>query len=160
MAAFGRILQIVGWFWVVGGFLAPMAGYERINILPGLILIFGARAIRRQAASRQEPDEEPAIDAEEAPQRILNTERVPRPAPPPEPAVRYRAAEEQAADELDHIFLEPDNLIERITSATGDRDREPDPVVSSAMTGDQPPDTRLSSAEMIARAHERWDRKG
>ena len=158
MAAFGRILQIVGWFWVVGGVLAPMAGYERINILPGLILIFGARAIRRQAASRQEPDEEPVTEAEEAPQRILNTERVSRPAPPPEPIVRYREAEEQAADEFAAISSESDELIERMTSPS--RDRETDPDVPAAMAGDRVPDTRLSSAEMIARARERWDRKG
>jgi hypothetical protein len=158
MAALGRILQIVGWFWVVGGFLAPMAGYERINILPGLVLIFGARAIRRQAASRREPDEEPATAAEEAPQRILNTERISRPAPPPEPIVRYREAEEQAADEIEETMPESDDLIERITSAS--RDRETDPVVPAAMAGDRVPDTRLSSAEMIARARERWDRKG
>lgn len=157
MAAFGRILQIVGWFWVVGGLLAPIAGYERVNILPGLILIFGARAIRKQAASRQEPDEKPATEAEEVPQRVLNTERISRPAPSPDPIVRYHAAEEQAADELDDIPPEPDSLIERITSPN--RDQEPDPVVPSAMAGDQPPGTRLSSAEMIARAHERWNRK-
>lgn len=157
MAAFGRILQIVGWFWVVGGILAPMAGYERINILPGLILIFGARAIRRRASRREEPDEGPVTEAEEAPQRILNTERLSRPAPPPEPIVRYREAEEQAADEFEAISAESDELIERITSA--DRDREPDPVVPPAMARDRVPDSRLSSAEMIARARQRWDRK-
>lgn len=158
MAALGRILQVIGWFWVVGGFLAPVAGYERVNFLPGLILIFAARAIRRQAASRQEPDDEPATEPEDAPQRILNTERVARPAPPPEPLVRYREAEEQAADEFEDISSEPDNLIERITSAN--RDREPEPIVPPALAGDRAPDTRLSSAEMIALAHERWNRKG
>jgi hypothetical protein len=158
MAAFGRILQIVGWFWVVGGFLAPMAGYERINILPGLILIFGARAIRRQAASRREPDEELATADEEAPQRILNTERISRPAPPPEPIVRYREAEEQVGDESAAISAESDELTERMRPAN--RDRESDPIVPAAMAGDRAPDPRLSSAEMIARARERWDRKG
>ncbi len=164
MAALGRILQVVGWFWVLAGFFGSIAGYEGINIFPGLILVFVARAIRNQAAKRtRDEPEEVATEPQEQPQRVLNTERVARPQPAPEPVVRYQKSEEQmAAGSEEPASPESDGLIERIVlagreEAGEDMEHEAGPWQDPA--GDDRSPVRMSSAEMLARAHERWNRK-
>ncbi len=163
MTALGRVLQVVGWFWVLAGFFGPIAGYRGINVFPGLILVFVARAIRNQAA-RRAPDEPESVGTgtEERPERILNTERLPRPRPVPEPVIRYQQAEEQMADAEAPTPPHPDSLIEKIVLAGREEDGETmdrEPGLSREPTGEDQARVRMSSEEMLARARERWNRK-
>lgn len=177
MASLGRILQLAGWLWFAVGFLSPMVGYDLVNPFPGLILIFVARAIRTQAARNAPEDdghEEPAEPAQ--PERPLNTDRIPTPAPrspTPDPVARYREAKPAPRPERAHVPEpgssadeggEPDereNIIERIVIAgrqatTKESSQERVDSARSVRSGDTKP---MSSAEMIAQARKRWDRK-
>lgn len=160
MTALGRILQVVGWLWVAAGILGPIVGYERVNFFPGLILVFVARAIRRQTAQRapREAGEDVRQPAE-TPERMLNTERVSRTRPDPEPVIRYREAEEQMTlDEVDPPAPPQEGLLDRIVSVGRDEEVESVELESEPITGEGPR-APISSAEMIARAHRRWNRK-
>lgn len=167
MAALGRILQIVGWLWLIGGFIGGLIGFISLNLLPGIILVFVARVIRNQADTGEMPElgEHPSVEeqqrppaptAETTPQRqappspepyVLETpsrrEPIPEPQPDPKPAPRRRLLEEV-------VGLDPDSEDD---DAGGETD----------MSTDQPADVGqrrpMSSAEMLARAHERWDSK-
>ena len=175
MAALGRILQIIGWLWFAAGFLGPLVGFEEVNLFPGLILIFVARAIRTQAARRAppEPDEDDRVE-EPRPERVLNTERVPRTPPPPapDPIVRYQRAEAQTTMDEDDEQDDPrsgerDNLIERIalagrettTNSESAADRSAGSTLESDHRAVAPKTKPMTSAEMLAQAHKRWDRK-
>lgn len=177
MASLGRVLQIAGWLWFAVGIVGPMVGYDLVNPFPGLILIFVARAIRTQAA-RNEPEEEsheePAKPA--PPERPLNTERTQRPAPPspsPDPAARHQKAgpaprpesayvpEPGSSADEDGDDIERENIIERIVLAgrqagTKESSQERVDLARSVRSEDAKP---MSSAEMIAQARKRWDRK-
>ncbi|HUG31622.1 MAG TPA: hypothetical protein VMM14_01915 [Acidimicrobiia bacterium] len=175
MAALGRILQIIGWLWFAAGFLGPLVGFDGVNLFPGLILVFVARAIRTQAA-RHAPSEPDEVDREEEPrpERVLNTERVPRTPPPPapDPIVRYQRAEAQTTmdeddEEDDPDSGERDNLIERIalagrettTTSESAADRSGGSTLESDRHAVAPRRKPMTSAEMLAQAHKRWDRK-
>jgi len=177
MASFARVLQIAGWLWFAVGIVGPMVGYDLVNAFPGLILIFIARALRTQAA-RNAPVEDGHEEAAEPvqPERPLNTDRIQTPATPrpsPDPVARYREAEpaprpEQAylpesgpsADEHGEA-AERENIIERIVIAgrqadSRDSSQERVDAARSVRSGEAKP---MSSAEMIAQARKRWDRK-
>lgn len=169
-----RVLQIAGWLWFAVGIVGPMVGYDLVNAFPGLILIFVARALRKQAARNapvEDGHEEPAEPAQ--PERLLNTDRIQNPASPPpspDPVARYREAEPaprperayvpepgRAADEAG----EREDIIERIViagrqAATKESSQERVDSARSVRSGDTKP---MSSAEMIAQARKRWDRK-
>lgn len=167
MAALGRILQIVGWLWLIGGFIGGLIGFISLNLLPGIILVFIARVIRNQADTREMPElgEQPSVEEQQRPQAstaetqrrqtppspepyVLETPSrrgpSPEPQPDPKPAPRRRDLLEEV------IGLDPDPGDD---DASGETD----------MPSDQPVDTGrrrpMSSAEMLARAHERWDSK-
>jgi hypothetical protein len=175
MAGLGRLLQIAGWLWLVGGFVLPALGLADITVFPGLILIFLARALRTQAA-RNAPPEPDEVEQAPEPERILNTDR-PRvePKPPPKPSPQPVTIPQQS--ELSPQPTRPtsrESVIERIAAAgreveadltkpgptkpdvtkpgltKSDRD-EPD---VTAPRGETKP---MSSEEMIAAAHRRWN---
>ena len=172
----GRVLQIAGWLWFAIGIVGPMVGYELVNPFPGLIAIFVARAIRTQAA-RNAPYEEDGHEEPAEPahlERPLNTDRIQTPAPPPpspDPVARYQEAKpaprpervhapEPSADEGGEAG-ERENIIERIVIAgrqatTKESSQERVDSARSVRSGDTKP---MSSAEMIAQARKRWDRK-
>lgn len=177
MAALGRVLQIAGWLWFAAGIVGPMVDYDVVNPFPGLILIFVARALRTQAARNAPYEEESEEEAAEPaqPERPLNTDRIQRPAAPPpspDPVTRYREAEpaprpepayvpEPGPSDEDGETGERENIIERIVIAgrqASTKDSSQDRVDSarSVRSGDTKP---MSSAEMIAQARKRWDRK-
>lgn len=154
-----------------------MVDYDLVNPFPGLILIFIARALRTQAARNapvEDGHEEPAEPAQ--PERPLNTDRIQRPAPrppSPDPVARYREAEPAPRPERAHVpepgpsadegseVGERDNIIERIViagrqAATKESSQERVDSARSVRSGDTKP---MSSAEMIAQARKRWDRK-
>lgn len=172
MAAIGRILQLLGWLWVLVGFIGPRVeldafGLESIGVLPGLILVFIARAFR--ARGRAEEEEGPGEIRTGAPPRSVGTRPERRqtppsptparttPAPPadrkprPEPKVEPSPAKEE--DLLERIVLAGRSEAEARSAA--DLENE----LKSMRRGD---DERkpMSSAEMIAQARRRWDRPG
>lgn len=160
-------MQIVGWLWLIGGFIGSIIGFISLNLLPGIILIFIARVIRNQADTREMPElgEQPSVEEQqrpvptpETPPRrqapsspepyILETpsrrEPVPEPQPDPKPAPRRRDLLEEV------IGLDPDSEDD---DASGETDM---PFDQPADAGQHRP---MSSAEMLARAHKRWDSK-
>lgn len=170
MAALGRILQLAGWAWLALGFVGPrLFGIDTgFGVFPGLILIFIARAVRTAAARRELPelqsDEEAQPESvEPAPvERQLNTERQREaPPPPPEPVTIYTepepVPESQPRPEPEPVPepMSSDELLERI--ALAGRTASEDPVDADEPAG--PTSTAMSSAEMIARARKRWDKK-
>jgi hypothetical protein len=161
MAAIGRLLQVIGWLWLVGGFVLPALGWADITVFPGLILIFVARALRTQAARNAPPEDE----QEPLEERILNTDRVrvepqrpPKPPPPsPQPVSIPRQSEPPRPKPTP--AAEKESLIERI--AESGREVEADlretvhaPIDVTAPRGAAKP---LSSEEMIAAARRRWN---
>lgn len=174
----GRVLQIAGWLWFAAGIVGPMVDYDVVNPFPGLILIFVARAIRTQAA-RNAPYEEDGREEPTEPAQIerpLNTDRIQTPAPPrpsPDPVARYREAEPAPRPERAYVpepgpspdedgeAGERENIIERIViagrqAATKESSQERVDSARSVRSGETKP---MSSAEMIAQARKRWDRK-
>lgn len=168
MAALGRILQIAGWLWLIGGFFGSIFGFISLNLIPGIILVFVARVIRNQAGTREMPDlgEQPSVEEQQQP--VTPTAEVPpqrQPLPSPEPYVLETPSRREPAPEP-HPSPKPAprrrDLLEEVVGLDPDRDGD-DASEETATTSDQMTDTDerrpMSSAEMLARAHERWDSK-
>lgn len=167
MAALGRILQIVGWLWLIGGFIGGLIGFISLNLLPGIILVFVARVIRNQAATREMPElgEQPSVEEQQRPPTPTAAPPPQHQAPPsPEPYVLETPTRREPTTEP-----RPDpkpgprrRLLEEVIGLDTDRDDD-DASEETAMPSDQPADPGqrrpMSSAEMLARAHERWDSK-
>jgi hypothetical protein len=162
MAALGRLLQVIGWLWLVAGFALPALDLAEINPFPGLILIFVARALRTQAARNAPP--EPAAEEQAPEERILNTDRVrvepqpsPKPPPPsPQPVTIPRQTDPRPSPSAPS---ERESLIERIAEAGREAEADltqPDlgELDVTAPRGSAKP---MSSAEMIAEARRRWN---
>jgi hypothetical protein len=166
MAALGRILQVIGWLWFVAGLASRIFEFGDIDVFPGLILVFVARAIRAQAA-RQAPDEDVVTDQPEpvAPPRILNTERqtdsVPptstrrRPEPGPKPAVEPTPVKKRNELLQDIVLAGKEAAATKPAPAPSEPRSERSASVEPGLKGKKP----MSSAEMIAQARKRWDRK-
>jgi hypothetical protein len=172
MAAIGRILQIIGWLWVLVGFIGPRVdldafGLESIGVLPGLVLVFIARAFRARARAEEEeegpggarPDARPR-SVETRPER-RQTPPAPAPArttpsPPaerkPQPAPKVEPQPAETADLLERIVLTGRSAADELSAA----DLE-DELKSMRRDDERKP---MSSAEMIAQARRRWDRPG
>lgn len=159
MAVLGRILQVIGWVWILAGLFGPVVGLpEGINFFPGIIVLFISRIVRRQARraghqSRSGEDDDDA-QADEEP-RILNTQRQPRPEPERlEPPAPMETVDQPTVDETDD---DRDELMERLFLAGNEVAEE---TASSHLPDEMDDvDRPLSSAEMLARAHRRWDSK-
>lgn len=165
MAALGRILQIAGWLWLIGGFFGSIFGLISINLLPGIILVFVARVIRNQANKREMPDlgEQPSVEQQQQPAApTTETPRQRQPSPSPEPYVLETPSRREPAHEPQPSPKPAPrrrDLLEEIVGLDPERDddaSEETPMTSDQMTGTE--ERRpMSSAEMLARAHERWD---
>lgn len=169
MAALGRWLRIVGWLWFIAGFAASVADVADIGFFPGLILVFVGRMLRAQAR-RQESEQTPdQVSAEQQP-RPLNTERThtnPAPETAPQPVVRTPPV--LPTPTPPPVF--PDVDAEAEEKATRDKLFSTMGAAASSSGGDDPisriddavkegsEKETLTSAEMIARARERWDRR-
>lgn len=166
MAGLGRLLQFIGWLWLVAGFVLPALDLADITVFPGLILIFVARALRTQAA-RNEPEEPADVEPVLEPERTLNTDRLrvepkPSPKPPPSPQpVTIPQQTEQTPRPTRPTSRE--NVIERIAAAG--REVETDLADSDLaesvreefdLTSTRDEAKPMSSEEMIAAAHRRW----
>lgn len=159
MAAIGRILQVLGWLWIIAGIAGSFFNFGGFNVFPGIILLFVSRALRKQTRRSQIPDigreqeQEPAYDEPEVPERMLNTDRH-REVPPPEPEPVVLDLEEP---EPSPSGDERGEMIERILAAGREVSDVTDEAVSDE--GESVDSKPISSAEMIARAHDRWDSK-
>lgn len=159
-------MQIVGWLWLIGGFIGGLIGFISLNLLPGIILVFVARVIRNQADTREMPElgeqqsveeqQRPPAPTAETPRRqappspepyVLETpsrtESAREPLPDPKPAPRRRDLLEEV------VGLDPD-------SGDDGAGEETDLPSDQTAGGQRRP---MSSAEMLARAHQRWDSK-
>lgn len=165
MQALGRILQVLGWLWFLAGIVGPIFGFERFNFFPGLVLIFIARVIRvqRGRTERAEPETQGSDRETPALERVLNTERRQQPSAPspsPRPAVDHTVEHSTQPEPMTKSSEERDDLLERIVAAgreVADEVEEPEAPGPLPAPGSRAP---MSSEEMIARAHRRWDSKG
>lgn len=165
MAALGRILQVVGWLWVAAGIAARFFDVVDLSVFPGIVLVFIARMLRTQAARRELPDLQSGDGGvtdtvEPAPvERQLNTDRQRQTEPPP--LTVYTNPDPAPEPELEpEPEPEPERvgsseLLERIASAAKSGGVEP---VKTDEPADEEGRTAMSSEEMIARAHKRWDK--
>lgn len=162
---------MVGWLWVIAGFVLPALDLADPSVFPGVILIFVARALRTQLA-RHAPPEEVEEEPDE-PARVLNTERA-RPVPTPEPAKTpapeppkpAQPTTRQPAPKTIADVSKPedrDDVIERIAMAGRAASEPTSPVGSPGVVKtpakDEERQAPMSSAEMIAQAKKRWDKK-
>lgn len=152
MSSLGRVIGWVGWLWVLAGIFGPAIGLPQLNIFPGFIFVLVGRAFR-QRGERKPMEPLGAGEAPEVPERPLLTDlRRPAPAPrraeplmfEPEPE---KVPKPQSRD--DHI----EQILPPGSELATDEMMEPPAV-------EIPEATPLSSAEMIARARDRYNRKG
>ena len=165
MAVIGRILQAIGWIWLALGFLGPLLNLPiDLGIFPGIILIFISRIFRTRAARKAPEEAEAQASVEEQVEpRVLNTER-PRPRPAqPEPGTRptpepARSEAPKPVPETKRQEMLEQILISGTGVADGSATRNTDEV-DTGRDESAAPSQPLSSAEMIARAHQRWNKR-
>lgn len=160
MAVVGRILQAIGWVWLALGFFGPFLNLPiDLNIFPGIILIFISRLFRTQAARRgPQESEEQAPTEEQVQPRILNTERsqtVPAPTSRPQTEPARSEVKEPKPE------VKRQEMVEQILMAGTDLATGPPSPESDTPAGEEAPvpSRPLSSAEMIAEAHKRWNKR-
>lgn len=169
MAALGRILQVVGWLWLIIGFFGPMFGLLSLNLLPGIVLVFVARVIRNQADRTEMPELDDETSVEEQ-QRKAHQQPVQQPAvrepeprderphrPPPEPYI-VTVPDEPSPGRQRETSQE---MLERIVGVRREAPDREEPLqpAEEEMVVEEMSRKPMSSAEMLARAHERWDSK-
>jgi hypothetical protein len=168
MAVLGRILQAIGWVWLALGFLGPLVNLPvDLGIIPGIILIFISRIFRSQAARRASQGSEPPVSVEEQVEpRVLNTERKrPEPAPsqPSRPAPETRPTYEpvRSGSPKPTPAAKRQEMLEQILVAGTEMASESEEPRTTIPEREEPPPIArpMSSAEMIARAHERWNKR-
>lgn len=167
MAVLGRILQIVGWLWIGASFFGNFIDLPNFGFFPGLILVFVSRILRVQSRRRQpSEDEEGPVDVDVATPtpRPLYTERSKQTAGTAQTEPVTRAPSKSAPPRSQVVWpkdeigseTEPDDLIEKILVAGFEPadDKSDKPGLEPTYEGKP-----LTSAEMIERARQRWDRK-
>jgi hypothetical protein len=154
MTALGRILQVIGWLWIAVGLFGPIVDLPDISVFPGIIVLFISRVIRKQGQQAERRDQPDEPEEERYEPRILNTERQHQTSPEPRPRLGNEpilVAPEERDDLLERVLLTG-------KAVTTDEMAE-DPLEPKYPSIDLDSGTRLTSAEMIARAHRRWDRR-
>lgn len=148
MAALGRLLQIIGWLWIAFGFFGPMIGLPSIPWFAGLILVFVSRVVRARASQMEREDQEddtlrPNVERKADPPK---TRANPAPTPPSKPA----PVVEPSRSEIE----------QRLVATMRDDIETPDPAaVDDLLAQIQEVDRPKTSAEMIAEAHQRWNKR-
>lgn len=164
MANAGRILGIIGALWVALGLFGNLINVPNVNFFPGIILLFVARVISKQAREtrrnqeresdgRGTPARPPEIRRQPPPRRTPTPrETVGRP-PQPSPEVVVPAAaksDEEREEMLEDILLVGRGASEEKMEAMSSSDADSESFHSGQT---------LSSSEMIAQARRRWNRK-
>jgi hypothetical protein len=154
MEAAGRVIRALGWLVIIGGGLARFFGFDQINLFTGVVFIVVGGMLRSRARSQApDPDDELATSEE----RVLNTQR-PSPAPVrSEPVVRPYQPPPVAEPAPEPADEDREEILEQILLAGTEYATE---TSSRSSSGDMEPASHLTSAEMIAHARRRWDRKG
>lgn len=155
MTALGRILQVIGWLWIAVGFFGPLVALPNVSVFPGIIVLFISRVMRKQAERAQRPEDGGEAVEEPEEQRMLNTERRHQTAAEPPPRVERGPVvpeqEKEREDLLERVLLAGKAVS---SDEMAEKPIEPEyPEIDLSRSG------RMSSAEMIARAHRRWDRR-
>lgn len=154
MAALGRIFSLFGFLWFLAALFGQEFGLPPLNLLPAIVFILFGRALRTQARRRapsesSEPMSQPEarVEIPEPVERPLNTDRPS--APPPTPPVMRIPEPKVVVEERNALF-------DRIAAAD-ETAALPEPATPPILDSDskQP----MTSAEMIAEARKRWDRK-
>ena len=141
MAALGRILQVVGWLWVAFGFFGPMLGLPGVPWFAGLILVFVSRVVRARAAQMER-------EAYEDDTLRPNVERKADP-----PKTRTSPAP---------VVVEPSRteIEQRLVATMRDEIDTPDQAdVDELLAQIKDVDRPKTSAEMIAEARQRWNKR-
>lgn len=161
MTALGRVLQAVGWAWLALGFFGGLINLPfDLNVFPGIILIFISRIFRAQGARTTSAEEEEAEALEEQVEpRVLNTERTrSRPVEPQTPAGPAPELGVQAPEPTPESKRQ--EMLEQIlVTGTGVAARATAPETDAKVEEAPGPATPMSSAEMIAQARERWNKR-
>jgi hypothetical protein len=159
MAFISRLIQGAGWLWIAAGIASQMFDFGDISWFPGIILIFISRILRTQVSRQPQPDQvelpvkQPPVmevPVPSVPERPLNTER--RPEPAPTPPVQKPPAPKPLEVKKPPVVMEPIGLEEPDTS-------EPEPAEMPKLDLERTPRSMKSSEEMIAEARRRWDRR-
>lgn len=164
---------MIGWVWIAVGFLGPIVNLPSVSVFPGIIILFVARVIRKQGEQQTRPREESAEQAEDqVTPRPLNTQRSrprlePKKARQPSPAARTGPRAEPTTEpgpvpssrDAGPPADEREELLERVLLVGQELTDEPPEPLYPEQISDDDEGSPLSSAEMIARAHRRWDRK-
>lgn len=162
MAVLGRILQAIGWVWLALGFFGPILNLPiDVNFFPGIILIFIARIFRAQAARRESQEAEAqASEVEQSQPRALNTERTRSQPPSPGPTNRPEPEPNRPEAAKPRPEAKRQEMLEQVLLAGTELATESTPQPDTSGVEETPASTRpLSSAEMIARAHKRWNKR-
>lgn len=165
MRVFARTIGALGLLLVLAGIFGPITGLTDIGVVPGMLLLFMARVVSKQAkrAEREAEGREP-------PQRVLNTERTsataprlpvpepsqpprpvrpPSPPPPPKTAPPEPAAAEPGTGEKESIF---DSILLAGSELASEKETD---VEDQSPSGPG----HKSSGDMIADARKRWGQR-
>ena len=161
MTALGRILQAIGWLWLALGFFGPAFDLPiQPNIFPAIIILFLARILRSQGerSAPEEPAEAQPVEQEPQP-RALNTDRVRSPETPPQkspPSAPMTQSSRAPTPEARRQEMLEQILVAGTDLATETASPDPSPVPDEDVPGTSAP---MSSAEMIAQARGRWNKR-
>ncbi|HEU4320065.1 MAG TPA: hypothetical protein VFS66_08280 [Acidimicrobiia bacterium] len=148
MAALGRILQIIGWLWVAFGVLGPMFGLPGFPWFAGLILLLISRVVRARASQMERDalgDDTPVPNVERTPDppktRANPAPMTARPAPIVVEPSRTEIEQKLVATMRDEIDTTDQDEVDELLAQIHDVGRP------------------KSSAEMIAEARQRWNKR-
>lgn len=164
MAAIGRILGFIGFVWLAVGLFGGLVNLPDVSFFPGIILLFISRVVRKQAerSDRVEDGEDGEQDVPQEAPRMLNTQRPRMPRPQPAEPMTSTPGSLPQSPRAETTVYEPeerDATLERILLAGTEVADDASDVEPPDESGPDESGRMYSSAEMIARAHERWDRK-
>lgn len=148
MAGLGVLITLLGWGLLVYAFVGPRFGLGSISFIPGVVFLIAGRMLRATAKRRRgDYDEGDLADLSNAP-----PPREPAPTPAPAPARRSEPPRPAAPTPSTEALADDDgdSYAEALRAAADD-------VLDEGARRDSV--TGLSSAEMIARARRRWDRR-
>jgi len=160
----GRLLGWLGWVSVLAGIFGQ--DVPSFIVVPGFFLVFLGRLLRSRA--RTEPVDLEDLSVQQPPDRPLNTDRRPTPplfpsrSPDYETPSPHRSQPEQRVDPVHGGMSERNVLLEQVlapateaAAESDETDQIPDPTPVPDLDH-----TPMTSEEMIARARERFYRKG
>lgn len=155
MRGFSRLIVALGGLLVIAGILGPIIGFPDVGIFPGVVLLFFGRIMSKQAAGSGRTSER----VRPAPQRVLNTDRKTRPAPPPpprrQPPPRPPEPKQEPEPIREEVMLE--SILLAGSSLADQKEREEgEGKIEELELGEIEAKQPMSSQEMISEARKRW----